>query len=52
LVVHDPNEGIVYPVKMAGHIFAVVNIKNKQYKVVENDVLVISNLDSSVDINQ
>jgi len=27
-VIHDPTEGIIYPMNKPGEIFAVVNVKN------------------------
>ncbi len=50
LVVHDVERGIEYPAREEG-IFAVVNVRGFQYKVVKDDVLVLQHL-QGVDINQ
>jgi hypothetical protein len=40
MVVHDVNRGIEYPVSEEG-IFAIVNVRGFQYKVVKDDLLVL-----------
>ena len=49
-MIHDPVQGIQYPVP-AGGVFAVVNVRGFQYKVVQDDVLVLQHL-QGVDIGE